>query len=214
MNYFYLIIVCEGWLFIVIVVVIVLLIYVVGGFGFVWLFWLLFVFVVQFFCDLQCLILVQLNVVLCLVDGCIVVVEIVQDLYVNCEVLKISVFMNVFNVYLQCLLVDGVISKVEYFLGVFLNVVIDKVLIENECNVVVIQMVSGKIVILVQIVGLIVCWIFCYVCVGELLLCGQCYGFICFGLCVDVYLLFGSCVKVLIGEKVYVLLMIFVEFEQ
>ena len=85
------------------------------GFGFAWPFWLLLVFVVQFFRDPQRPIPAQPNAVLCPADGRIVAVETTQDPYANREALKISVFMNVFNVHSQRSPVDGAISKVEYF---------------------------------------------------------------------------------------------------
>lgn len=119
--------------------------------------------------------------------------------------------MNVFNVYFNCSLVDGEVKQVWYYFGKFVNVDLVKVLIENECNVLYIC-IGDYDVICVQVVGLIVCCIFCYVEVGVKLVCGQCYGFICFGLCVDVYLLIDSCVKVIIGDKVSVIIIVLVEF--
>ena len=49
---------------------------------------------------------------LLLVDGCVIKVECIIDFYGECEVILVSVFMNVFNVYLNCSLIDGMICKV------------------------------------------------------------------------------------------------------
>ncbi|MBU9128023.1 phosphatidylserine decarboxylase [Burkholderia multivorans] len=214
MNYPHPIIAREGWPFIAIAAIIALLIHAVGGFGFAWPFWLLLVFVVQFFRDPQRPIPAQPNAVLCPADGRIVAVETAHDPYANREALKISVFMNVFNVHSQRSPVDGAITKVEYFPGAFLNAAIDKASTENERNAVVIQTASGKTVTSVQIAGLIARRILCYVRAGEPLSRGQRYGFIRFGSRVDVYLPLGSRAKVSIGEKVYASSTILAELEQ
>jgi len=202
MNYPHPIIAREGWPFIAMAAVVALLIQAVAGFGFAWPFWLLVIFVVQFFRDPPRPIPSQANAVLCPADGRIVTVETTHDPYANREALKISVFMNVFNVHSQRSPVDGAISKVEYFPGAYLNAAIDKASLENERNALVIQTASGHTVTAVQIAGLIARRILCYVRAGEPLVRGQRYGFIRFGSRVDVYLPVGSRPRVSIGEKV------------
>ena len=186
MNYPHPIIAREGWPFIAIAAVIAVLIQAIGGFGFAWPFWLLTIFVVQFFRDPARPIPVQANAVLCPADGRIVAVETAHDPYAGREALKISVFMNVFNVHSQRSPVDGAISKVEYFPGSYLNAAVDKASTENERNAIVIQTAAGHTVTSVQIAGLIARRILCYVHVGEPLNRGQRYGFIHFGSRVDV----------------------------
>ncbi len=126
MNYPHPIIAREGWPFIAIAAVVALLVHAFAGFGFAWLFWLILIFVVQFFRDPARPIPTQANAVLCPADGRIVAVETAHDPYANREALKISVFMNVFNVHSQRSPVDGAISKVEYFPGAYLNAAVDK----------------------------------------------------------------------------------------
>ncbi|MEX3593081.1 MAG: phosphatidylserine decarboxylase [Burkholderia sp.] len=202
MNYPHPIIAREGWPFIAIAAVIALLIHTFAGFGLAWPFWLLLVFVVQFFRDPARSIPTEANAVLCPADGRIVAVETAHDPYAQREALKISVFMNVFNVHAQRSPVDGAITKVEYFPGVFLNAAIDKASTENERNAVVIHTGSNHIVTSVQIAGLVARRILCYVRNGEPLMRGQRYGFIRLGSRVDVYLPIGSRARVSIGEKV------------
>ncbi|MEX3583059.1 MAG: phosphatidylserine decarboxylase [Burkholderia sp.] len=202
MNYPHPIIAREGWPFIAIAAVIALLIHAVAGFGLAWPFWLLLVFVVQFFRDPARPITTEANAVLCPADGRIVAVETAHDPYANREALKISVFMNVFNVHSQRSPVDGAVTKVEYFPGAFLNAAIDKASTENERNAVVIHTGNNHIVTSVQIAGLVTRRILCYVRNGEPLTRGQRYGFIHFGSRVDVYLPIGSRARVSIGEKV------------
>jgi phosphatidylserine decarboxylase len=203
MNYPHPIIAREGWPFIAIAVIVAILIQAIGGFGFAWLFWLIVIFVVQFFRDPQRPIPTQANAVLCPADGRIVAVETTRDPYANREAVKISVFMNVFNVHSQRSPVDGAISKVEYFPGAYLNAAVDKASTENERNAIVIQTASGHTVTSVQIAGLIARRILCYVHVGEPLTRGQRYGFIRFGSRVDVYLPATALPKVAVGDTVY-----------
>ncbi|KND57328.1 Phosphatidylserine decarboxylase [Candidatus Burkholderia verschuerenii] len=214
MNYPHPIIAREGWPFIAIAAVVAILVQAIGGFGFVWIFWLIVIFVVQFFRDPARPIPAQPNAVLCPADGRIVAVETTQDPYAGREALKISVFMNVFNVHSQRSPVDGAITKVQYFPGAYLNAAVDKASIENERNAVVIQTAAGHTVTSVQIAGLIARRILCYVHVGEPLTRGQRYGFIRFGSRVDVYLPVGSRPRVSIGEKVSASSTVLAEFAE
>lgn len=203
MNYPHPIIARESWLFIAIVVGIALLIHMAAGFNVAWPFWLLLIFVVQFSRDPPRPIPRQANVVLCPADGRIVAVETVHDPYANRQALKFSVFMNVFNVHSQRAPVDGIVLKVEYFPGVYLNAIIDKASLKNERNALVIKTTSGDMVTTVQIAGFIARRIFCYVRVNESLTRGQRYGFIRFGSRVDIYLPVSCRPRVSIGEKVF-----------
>ena len=203
MTYPHPIIAREGWPFIAVAFVVALLIHAVAGFGWAWPFWLLTLFVVQFFRDPQRPVPQQPNAVLCPADGRIVAVESAHDPYANRDALKISVFMNVFNVHSQRSPVDGAVTKVEYFPGAFLNAAIDKASLQNERNAIVLQTATGHTVTAVQVAGLIARRILCYVRAGEPLARGQRYGFIRFGSRVDVYLPLGSKPCVSIGEKVH-----------
>jgi len=214
MNYPHPIIAREGWPFIATTPVVAILVHATGGFGFAWFFWLIVIFVVQFFRDPARPIPTQPNAVLCPADGRIVAVETAHDPYVGREALKISVFMNVFNVHSQRSPVDGAITKVQYFPGAYLNAAVDKASTENERNAVVLQTASGHTVTSVQIAGLIARRILCYVHVGEPLTRGQRYGFIRFGSRVDVYLPVGSRPRVSIGEKVSASSTILAEFAE
>jgi phosphatidylserine decarboxylase len=214
MNYPHPIIAREGWPFIAIAAIVAVLVQAMGGFGFAWLFWLIVIFVVQFFRDPPRPIPTQPNAVLCPADGRIVAVETAHDPYAGREALKISVFMNVFNVHSQRSPVDGVITKVQYFPGAYLNAAVDKASTENERNAIVLQTASGHTVSSVQIAGLIARRILCYVHNGEPLTRGQRYGFIRFGSRVDVYLPVGSRPRVSIGEKVSASSTILAEFAE
>jgi phosphatidylserine decarboxylase len=102
----------EGWPFLAIAVIVALIASVTLG---AWSlpFWLIALFVLQFFRDPGRLIPLDPKAVLSPADGRIVVVAKAHDPYANREALKISVFMNVFNVHSNRAPVDGKIEKVQ-----------------------------------------------------------------------------------------------------
>ena len=191
----------EGWPFLGIAVVAALIAsHFLGGWS--WPFWVIAIFVLQFFRDPPRTIPQDANAVLSPADGRIVVVEKAHDPYANREALKISVFMNVFNVHSNRSPVDGRIDKVEYFPGKFVNADLDKASTENERNAVVMTAANGQTISFVQVAGLIARRILCYVNAGDSLARGQRYGFIRFGSRVDVYLPLTARPRVTVGEKV------------
>ncbi len=201
-NYPHPIIAREGWPFLTIAIVVAVLasIFVPGFISF--LAWLAALFVLQFFRDPPRDIPQGEGLVLSPADGRVIKVERTQDPYAQREAILVSVFMNVFNVHSNRSPVDGVIEKVQYFPGKFVNADLDKASLENERNAIVLKTAQEKTVTFVQVAGLIARRILCYVQVGDRLSRGQRYGFIRFGSRVDVYLPLEANVKVSIGEKV------------
>ena len=200
-NYPHPIIAREGWPFLGIAIAAALLMTMVSV---PWSipFWIVALFVLQFFRDPPRVVPQKPNAVLSPADGRIVVVEKTQDPYADREALKISVFMNVFNVHSNRAPVDGKIENVQYFPGKFVNADLDKASLENERNALTITAESGQIVTCVQVAGLIARRILCYVNAGDMLVRGQRYGFIRFGSRVDVYLPLTAIPKVTVGDKV------------
>src|SRR3546814_11562194 len=89
-------------------------------------FWLLSVFVLQFFRDPARIAPEgELNV-LSPADGRVVAVEEVRDAYADRDALNISVFMNVFNVHSNRSTVRGTVQTVNSFAGHFFNAAINK----------------------------------------------------------------------------------------
>ena len=165
-------------------------------------FWIIYFFILQFFRDPPREIPQGENLVLCPADGRVLVVGKAQDPYRNVEALKMSVFMNVFNVHSNRSPVDGVVKEVLYSKGLFVNASFDKASSDNERNALVLRTDAGVELSCVQVAGLIARRILCYVKPGERLARGQRYGFIRFGSRVDVYLPPGSTPRVAIGDKV------------
>ena len=165
--------------------------------------WLAFAFVVQFFRDPPRTAPVTPNAVLSPADGRIVKVERTRDPYLDRDALKISVFMNVFNVHSNRSPVDGRVVEAWYHPGNFLNAALDKASADNERNALHLRTPAGDDVTCVQIAGLIARRILCYVKAGDTLARGQRYGFIRFGSRVDVYLAPSAAPSVAVGDVVY-----------
>ena len=164
--------------------------------------WIIALFVLQFFRDPAREIPQQAGVVLSPADGRIVKVERTRDEYLQRDAIKVSVFMNVFNVHSNRSPVDGVVQQIWYNPGKFVNADLDKASTENERNAIWLKTADGQDVTSVQVAGLIARRILCYVKAGDQLARGQRYGFIRFGSRVDVYLPLTATVKVAIGDKV------------
>jgi phosphatidylserine decarboxylase len=164
--------------------------------------WIIALFVLQFFRDPPREIPQLAGAVLSPADGRIVAVERVSDPYVQREAIKVSVFMNVFNVHSNRSPVDGTVQQIWYYPGKFVNADLDKASTENERNAVWLKTANGTDITSVQVAGLIARRILCYVKAGDVLTRGQRYGFIRFGSRVDVYLPLDAVVKVSIGDRV------------
>jgi len=200
-NYPHPIIAREGWPFLAIAVAVALLATYFVGSAWASPLWVIALFVLQFFRDPARSVPQGENLVIAPADGRIVAVEKTRDNYRQQDALKVSVFMNVFNVHSNRSPVDGEVTGVQYFPGKFVNADLDKASLENERNAVLMTTTTGKEITAVQVAGLIARRILCYVKAGDKLARGQRYGFIRFGSRVDVYLPLDARVKVSIGDK-------------
>ena len=191
----------EGWPFLAIAVGVSLLMSYWAGW---WSlpFWVIALFVLQFFRDPPREGSSDPLAVYSPADGRIVMIAEADDPYAERRALKISVFMNVFNVHSNRSPVSGHVEKVEYFPGKFFNAALDKASLENERNAMVLKTLEGQVVTAVQVAGLVAKRILCYATIGQNLARGQRYGFIRFGSRVDVYLPLDARPRVAIGDKV------------
>jgi phosphatidylserine decarboxylase len=192
----------EGWPFLGAAAVISVLIAVTWGWWSV-PFWLATLFILQFFRDPARSVPGETDAVVSPADGRIVAVEKSRDPYLDRDALKISVFMNVFNVHSNRSPVDGEVKKNWYFGGKFLNAALDKASLENERNALWIHTIHGADVTCVQVAGLIARRILCYVQPNDHLKRGQRFGFIRFGSRVDVYLPLNAKPDTAVGDKVF-----------
>jgi len=193
----------EGWPFLGIAFALSLLILFLAGWAWSLPFWLATLFVLQFFRDPPRDVPDEPRALVSPADGRIVFVGRAEDPYLKREALKISVFMNVFNVHSNRSPVDGTVKEKWYFPGAFVNAALDKASLENERNALHLRTAEGQDITCVQIAGLIARRILCYVGSGAELVRGQRYDFIRFGSRVDVYLPPDAQPKAAIGDKVY-----------
>jgi phosphatidylserine decarboxylase len=193
----------EGWTFLALSLAAALALSWAGLWVLAFIAWLAEAFIAQFFRDPPRRIPREPGAVLSPADGKIVSVEKTRDPYLDRDALKISVFMNVFNVHSNRSPVDGTVVAAWYHAGSFVNAALDKASLENERNALHLRTGTGRDVTCVQIAGLIARRILCYVKAGDTLARGQRYGFIRFGSRVDVYLPPDARPKVAIGDIVY-----------
>jgi len=193
----------EGWPFLGLAVAAALLVAVFAGWWWSLPLWLAALFVLQFFRDPPRVVPDDPRAVVSPADGRIVAVEKARDPWLERDALKISVFMNVFNVHSNRAPVDGEVKQVWYHAGRFFNAAIDKASLENERNALWFRTRSNADVTCVQVAGLIARRILCYVGAGAELARGQRFGFIRFGSRVDVYLPLDAQPVAAIGDKVY-----------
>jgi phosphatidylserine decarboxylase len=113
--------------------------------------------------------------------------------------LKISVFMNVFNCHVNRAPMRGTIATIVHREGKFLSADLDKASEENERNCLALDTVHGKIGV-VQVAGLVARRIVCWSTPNQSLDAGERFGLIRFGSRLDVYLPEGFTPRVSIGQ--------------
>jgi phosphatidylserine decarboxylase len=193
----------EGWPFLGAAVAAALVVgWVMGGWWSLPL-WLAALFVLQFFRDPPRDVPEDPAAVVSPADGRVVAVEKARDPWLERDALKISVFMNVFNVHSNRSPVDGTVRQRWYHPGQFLNAALDKASLENERNALWLRTRDGADVTCVQIAGLVARRILCYVGAGAELSRGERFGFIRFGSRVDLYLPGDAQPVAALGDKVY-----------
>ena len=113
--------------------------------------------------------------------------------------MRISVFMNVFDCHVNRSPVAGRITRIAYTPGLFVNAELDKASEHNERNALVLES-EGRSIGVVQIAGLVARRIVGWVSEGETLAPGQRFGLIRFGSRVDVYLPLDAQILVGVGQ--------------
>lgn len=116
-------------------------------------------------------------------------------------VMRISVFMNVFDVHVNRSPLDATITRIAYVPGLFLNADLDKASLDNERQALTLERANGQKIGVVQIAGLVARRIVKFVNEGEHLSAGQRFGLIRFGSRVDVYLPKGAQAAVCVGQR-------------
>ena len=197
----------EGLLFIAIAAIVA-----IGGFGFAitrrsWGLWLaafvlllLALWVAYFFRDPERTGERGPSLVVSPADGkLIMITEVEEPSFIQGRAIRLSIFMNVFNVHVNRYPVDGVVKYVHYNKGKFFNAAAEKSSLENEQMSVGIQTGSYRLLVR-QIAGLIARRIVTYSKPDERVKQGDRMGIIRFGSRVDVFLPHGSTVRAKLGD--------------
>ncbi len=135
-------------------------------------------------------------------DGRVIYLGPSREEHLQDEMVKISIFMSVFNVHVNRAPLSGRIIDTFYRHGKFYDVRDERATFENEQQGIVLENAGGKRIVVVQVAGLIARRIVCYVRKGDMVRRGERYGLIRFGSRLDVYLPKDTDVKVVLGEKI------------
>lgn len=114
--------------------------------------------------------------------------------------MRVSVFMSVFNCHVNRAPIAGRIAEISYRPGKFLNAALDKASVDNERNSIRIDMADGRSIAVVQIAGLVARRILCFAVKGQDIRTGERFGLIRFGSRLDIYLPEGVQPQVALGQ--------------
>ena len=136
-------------------------------------------------------------------DGRIVAIsEEYEARYLKELAIRISIFLNIFDVHVNRIPCSGVIEDVVYQPGRFIAANRPGATLHNEQNALMIRTLSGMKVLCVQVAGLLARRIVCWVSAGETVTCGERYGLIRFGSRMDLYVPKGTVLQVAVGDRV------------
>ena len=133
-------------------------------------------------------------------DGRVIQVsEVDEPAFLHGRAIRVSIFMNVFNVHVNRYPISGTVRYVHYNPGKFLNAAVDKASLENEQMSVGIEHARGRLLVR-QIAGLIARRIVTYSREGDSVEQAEKLGLIRFGSRVDVFLPPGTDIAVKVAE--------------
>jgi len=136
-------------------------------------------------------------------DGKVILVEkIFDDRFVNEHVLKVSIFMSVFDVHVNRLPFAGKVEEIQYKAGSFYAANTDQGGLANEHCAVILSTPKDFRYAVVQIAGLVARRIVCWAEKGDSLERGKRFGLIRFGSRVDIYLPQQMQIEVRSGQRV------------
>lgn len=110
------------------------------------------------------------------------------DLETSDQFCKISIFLNIFNVHVNRMPTSGIVKKIEYIHGKFINATLEKSSKNNERNIILIETLNKENIVVTQIAGLIARRIVCEIEENQEVFLGHRFGIIKFGSRVDLYL--------------------------
>ena len=164
---------------------------------------LLTLFVAWFFRNPHRVIPQGSNVVVAPGDGKVIAIEEeFEPRYLKDKSIRVTIFLNVFDVHINRMPCEGIVEDVQYHPGLFLVASKPEATIKNEQNALMIKSVTGAKVLCVQVAGLIARRIVCWILPMEKAVRGERFGLIRFGSRMDTFLPAGTRIKVAVGERV------------
>ncbi len=161
------------------------------------------VFIIYFFRDPARVTPDDPEAVICPADGKVILIkETEDDRFFTGKCLKISIFMNVFNVHVNRIPLAGTIRKIAFKPGKFYSADKDKAALHNEYCAVSLVTAGGIPYTVVQVAGLIARRIVCRAEKDDAVAAGERYGLIRFGSRVDLYLPPGTKTEVNLRDHV------------
>tara|TARA_B100000315_G_C14587835_1_gene594089 strand:- start:2652 stop:3290 length:639 start_codon:yes stop_codon:yes gene_type:complete len=125
-----------------------------------------------------------------------------EDVYCKERVIRVSIFLNIFNVHINRIPFTGKIMKTGFIPGRYLPAMKPSASQENHRHAILIQTATGQQMLVVQIVGLIARRIRCWVETGDQVTRGDRFGLIQFGSRVDTFLPIDVKLQVQVGDHV------------
>lgn len=122
--------------------------------------------------------------------------------YLKNASIRISIFLNVFDVHVNRIPCAGAVEDVAYQPGRFIAANKPEATIQNEQNALCLKTAEGAKVLCVQVAGLIARRIVCWLTPGARVETGERYGLIRFGSRMDLYLSATSTIRVSVGDRV------------
>jgi len=136
-------------------------------------------------------------------DGKIVQIrEEQEERFLHGRAIRISIFLNIFDVHVNRIPCAGKIREMVYHPGKFLAANLDKASSENERQAILIETPTGQRVVVIQIAGLIARRIVSWIRPGDSVKTGDRFGMIRFGSRVDTFLPIGTKLCVQLGDRV------------
>ncbi|MBB4619522.1 phosphatidylserine decarboxylase [Sphingomonas abaci] len=119
----------------------------------------------------------------------------------DAPMVRVSIFMSVFDVHINRTPIAGTIRQVVYISGKFFNADLDKASDENERQHFVVEGRDGRRIGFTQIAGLVARRIVAFAKPGDMVAAGQRIGLIRFGSRVDVFLPDDCAPQVALGQR-------------
>ena len=193
----------DGWVYLVVSVILTIITF--PFFPLVGLFLLIIFFCFFYFFRDPIRIIPNENVIVSPADGKIVFLgesNLPEECDIKGKFLKISIFLDIFNVHINRMPISGIVKDIKYISGKFFKANIEKSSKENERNIIVIENEKKEKIIVTQIAGVIARRIVCDLKINQEVLKGERFGIIKFGSRVDLYLPLNYKILVAVGQTV------------